>query len=1132
MKKLLFIAFLLTIGVQTTLSQSYIFNLKDDKKVVYDMSEVESISFSETDVVIHEWVDLGLPSRTLWATCNIGAKTPEEYGTYFAWGDTEGNGVFNFEYYKFCDYPSIWMSKYDHTSPGNGCDDGKTFLDAEDDAATVLWGSEWRMPSIKQIEELVNPEYTYTEWTTQNGINGLKVTSKRNGNSIFLPAGGDRTGWIEEGIGEYGYYWSRSLSSGSYGAGSLFFNSERAETSGGFRYFGQNVRPVCYTPSVLVSSIDIGASYITLSPGETRDLTATVLPVDAENPSVYWDISGAGPGVGYLVIDPSEDRYYVLAEGEGTMTITCRACDGSGVYAECIVNIRNTSGTADGHDWIDLGLPSGTRWATCNVGANAPEEYGGFYAWGETETKDLYSETTYRYQSGNTFTKYNNTDKLTELEPEDDAATANWGTNWQMPSQPQMYELFQDVYTTKEIATQNGVKGLKITSKQNGQSIFLPAASYHDYDVDYDENDVEVYYDLYGGEGEYGFFWTRTRQSSSSWAVSRSFSFYYDEETKEYDLYSSDDSDYRYKGLSVRPVCHEEREFVEWPASILTVTKTLVLTLTKKPTGQLRATVSPSWAYNKSVTWESNDESVATVDAEGLVTAVGTGNCIVTCRTTDGSNLSAECQVKVLGVTSGTAAGREWVDLGFDSGTLWATCNVGATSPEQVGGYYAWGETQTKSNYSWSTYKYCNGTNNVLTKYNDEDKKTELDIMDDAATVLWGARWKMPTKEQIAELSKGVLGFNYRSETLNDVKCMHITSSVTTESIYLPFSGYFEGTELKEDDSYYWSSTLNPTFWNREAFRIWFNNTMFNVSSFGTDRCDGLPIRPVLVQESKVQLSETRIVLPKNGGAYLAAYIQSAFQDNPNVTWKSSNTSIARVTGNGKVGSVFAVTTTGGKCTITATLNDGSGAYAECEVYVETQHEWVDLGLPSGTLWATCNLGASIPESHGYYYAWGETTTKSSYTWSNYKYCNGSNRGMTKYCNSSSYGTVDKKTELEPEDDAATANWGGIWQMPSTAQFEELINTEYVTRTYEERDGIKGLKITSKKNGSSIFLPVGGYYDNQDWKDSDGYGYYWTRTLDFFDNRAETLCFCYGQSIYTTDSNRCYGLIIRPVVKK
>ena len=107
-------------------------------------------------------------------------------------------------------------------------------------------------------------------------------------------------------------------------------------------------------------------------------------------------------------------------------------------------------------------------------------------------------------------------------------------------------------------------------------------------------------------------------------------------------------------------------------------------------------------------------------------------------------------------------------------------------------------------------------------------------------------------------------------------------------------------------------------------------------------------------------------------------------------------------------------------------------------------HEYVDLGLPSGTLWATCNVGASKPEEYGDYFAWGETKPKSDYSWETYKWCKGSSKTMTKYCTNSKYGYngfTDDLWELLPEDDAATVNWGSGWQTPSLAQLKELFNS-------------------------------------------------------------------------------------------
>ena len=335
-KTTLAIFFLMLAGLQTVWAQSMIIKLKNNRSVSYRIADMDSISFTETD--FHEWVDLALPSGTLWATCNIGAESPEAYGDYFAWGDTEPNGVFNYQYYKYCAYPSIWMSKY-CTIYGQGTEDYKTFLEADDDAATTIWGNDWRMPSIKQMDELINRLYTTSEWTTQNGVNGLKITSRANGNSIFLPAAGNGRGWITEGQGDWAAYWSRTLEpTSSYYAYTLGFSQEQFSTSSDTRYTGNAIRPVRYTPSVLVSSIVLRDTQITLAPGDSKPIIATVLPEDAENPCVKWSISGDG-SVAYLSYFQTNGEYNVCAVSPGTCTITCEAADGSGVIAECQVTV-------------------------------------------------------------------------------------------------------------------------------------------------------------------------------------------------------------------------------------------------------------------------------------------------------------------------------------------------------------------------------------------------------------------------------------------------------------------------------------------------------------------------------------------------------------------------------------------------------------------------------------------------------------------------------------------------------------------------------------------------------------------------------------------------------------------------
>ncbi len=176
----------------------------------------------------YEYVDLGLPSGTKWATCNVGATSPEEYGGYYAWGETSTKS----------DYSESTSSTY-----------GKEMSDiggnARYDVARKQWGSTWRMPTKAEFQELID-NCTW-KWTTQNGVNGMKVTNKKNGNSIFLPAAGDRFGTSLSSTGSAGYYWSSTpYESNVGGAYGLYFDDGSYDRNGGNsrRDYGRSVRPV------------------------------------------------------------------------------------------------------------------------------------------------------------------------------------------------------------------------------------------------------------------------------------------------------------------------------------------------------------------------------------------------------------------------------------------------------------------------------------------------------------------------------------------------------------------------------------------------------------------------------------------------------------------------------------------------------------------------------------------------------------------------------------------------------------------------------------------------------------------------------------------------------------------------
>ncbi|MCQ2233449.1 MAG: hypothetical protein MJZ24_01755 [Paludibacteraceae bacterium] len=163
----------------------------------------------------------------------------------------------------------------------------------------------------------------------------------------------------------------------------------------------------------------------------------------------------------------------------------------------------------------------------------------------------------------------------------------------------------------------------------------------------------------------------------------------------------------------------------------------------------------------------------------------------------------------------------------------------------------------------------------------------------------------------------------------------------------------------------------------------------------------------------------------------------------------------------------------------------------------EGDYTFVDLGLPSGTKWATYNVGATKPTEYGDYFAWGETKAKEDYCWETYKWCKGSDDSMTKYCTNSEYGTVDNKRVLDAEDDAATANWGSAWRMPTREEIEELLDGCYWEWVKNfNGSGVNGRLGTSKKNGATIFLPAAGYRDDTYLRTAGDIGLYWLSSLD------------------------------------
>ena len=246
---------LLLVGSVSASAQYYMNVVQKDGKIVqYLVSDIDNVFFSGKDgsVEKYEFVDLGLSVK--WATFNVGATRPEEYGDYYAWGETEPKTNYSWSTYKYCNGSYSTLTKYCNNSSygNNGFTDTKTTLDPDDDVAHVKWGGDWRMPTVGEFVELLN-NCTWT-WTTLSdvkgyGVKGYRVTSKKSGytdRSIFLPAAGYRSDTGLIGVGSYGLYWSSLLYTVSpVEAKYVYFNSDDRDTYHDYRGLGLSVRPVC-----------------------------------------------------------------------------------------------------------------------------------------------------------------------------------------------------------------------------------------------------------------------------------------------------------------------------------------------------------------------------------------------------------------------------------------------------------------------------------------------------------------------------------------------------------------------------------------------------------------------------------------------------------------------------------------------------------------------------------------------------------------------------------------------------------------------------------------------------------------------------------------------------------------------
>ena len=389
-----------------------------------------------------------------------------------------------------------------------------------------------------------------------------------------------------------------------------------------------------------------------------------------------------------------------------------------------------------------------------------------------------------------------------------------------------------------------------------------------------------------------------------------------------------------------------------------------------------------------------------------------------------------------------------------------------AENPQASGGFYAWGETQEKSEYGISTYSHYDSTN----RYHDLGKDISGSQYD-VAHVKWGGDWRMPGDLAFQE----ILNYcTYEFVNINDVEGLKFTGT-NGGSIFFPNAGFKKDTSIGYNGTYgyAWTSTVSTKYEPRVgASRVFF-----------------------YVNENED--SEDRIYV-NDLNRFLGFNVRPAqFSCDVN---RDGNTDISDVV-----------------LVVNKILNGNVGYYS-CP---DNNHPHkIDLGLPSGTLWSCCNVGATLPRLSGHPFAWGETEIKDKYDETTYIHCDDQDLNKCHDLGDSIIGT---------EYDVAHVQWGGSWQMPSYTQADELIKN--CESEWTQIDGVNGLKFTGR-NGSSIFFPASGYINIYGYYTNGEGGWYWTGNCLPRDIKyAIIMTFKNSGSIQLGGYYRERGLFVRPVAK-
>lgn len=752
-----------------------------------------------------EYVDLGLSVK--WATCNLGANTPYEDGDYYAWGELTTKESYTNANYDYANLESL------------------TELPAERDVASVIMGGSWRMPSQSELHELIeNCNITFVEEYDGHQVLGYKVESKINGKTVFLPTSGFKN---ETGLVYYNQYEfvRSSLSSTSlvlnYGFRNASFNNPFGRPRPN-NYFGVTIRPVLGDRKPPLESIQLESQ--TIKPTDSNiTVFATLNPENASVDCLIWSIddrsiaSISDPN-GYEDFDGLYSSVRLVPGATGVTTLRAHSIDNS-ISASCTITVEAPS--IESSDMVDMGLS--VKWATCNLGASKAEESGLACVWGGLEFAHGSNNPSdfnkwmgddgkllgYCYDSS-----YGVVDNRGVLLPEDDIAAVNLGDKWRIPTKKEWQELLSNssfkYYKDYENSGCSGWLFKSTVPGHESSSIFLPQSGYSGYWSSNVAEDNPLSYAF----GRYFYSWGDYRDGVHT--VSRRA------------LYS------------IRPVYGDRNPSVTG----IVIDKTSITVNKGTFLPPINATVLPENAASDVVGWRIMDESIVARTDDNKMIALGEGKTTITAVTVDGG-FSATCEVTV----TPSDYSYEYVDLG--NGMKWATCNLGATSPEESGYYFAWGETEPKEQYELTNYKWYTDDDNdgvwEWVKYNTPN--AELLPEDDAATVHLGDNWRIPTVDDWHKIIDRCFWEKVSNYNGSGVDGILLTSFINGNSIFIPNTTVIG--PLFQDYEYcplLWSNKSGSEGYawcypGQYARDQWLDVLVSVLKSYG------LPIRPVYVGE-------------------------------------------------------------------------------------------------------------------------------------------------------------------------------------------------------------------------------------------------------------------------------------------